>query len=127
MNAKSFTALVAAAGLLAVANSGQAAQQPSQADFDACNKEAQAKAGGPAASPSTGARGGASAGGSISGGGTSVSGGATTPGGGAGGGVTGGATTSGTSDEQLQGMAAAGQNDPAYQQAYRECLQRRGF
>jgi hypothetical protein len=27
----------------------------------------------------------------------------------------------------LQGIAAAGQNDPAYQQAYRECLQRRGF
>jgi hypothetical protein len=110
MNAKSFTALVAGAGLLAVASAGQAAQQPSQADFDACNKEAQAKAGGaPAASPSTGtspssgARGGATTGG-----------GATTPGG-------------GSSDQQLQGMAAAGQSDPAYQQAYRECLQRRGF
>jgi hypothetical protein len=115
MNAKSFTALVAGAGLLAVASAGQAAQQPTQADFDACNKEAQAKAGGaPAASPSTGtspstgARGGATTGG-----------GATTPGG--------GATTSGSSDQQLQGMAAAGQSDPAYQQTYRECLQRRGF
>jgi hypothetical protein len=25
------------------------------------------------------------------------------------------------------GMAAAGQSDPAYQQAYRDCMKRRGF
>jgi hypothetical protein len=31
------------------------------------------------------------------------------------------------SDSSLQGIAAAGKSDPAYQQAYRDCLKSRGF
>jgi hypothetical protein len=31
------------------------------------------------------------------------------------------------SDSQLQGMASTGANDSAYQQAYRDCMRRRGF
>jgi hypothetical protein len=38
-----------------------------------------------------------------------------------------GATTSRSDDSGLRGMAAAGQSDPEYQRAYRECLRRRGF
>jgi hypothetical protein len=34
---------------------------------------------------------------------------------------------SGASDSALRGIAAAGMSDPAYQQAYRDCLSRRGF
>jgi hypothetical protein len=30
-------------------------------------------------------------------------------------------------DSSLRGIAAAGGNDPAYQQVYRDCLKRRGF
>src|SRR2546425_8219135 len=44
------TALIAAASLLAIGAVAQAVT-PSQADFDACNKEAQARASSPAASP----------------------------------------------------------------------------
>jgi len=31
------------------------------------------------------------------------------------------------SDAALQGMAAAGAGDQTYQQAYRDCMKRRGF
>src|SRR2546428_3823486 len=47
---KRATALIAAARLLAIGAVAQAVT-PSQADFDACNKEAQARASSPAASP----------------------------------------------------------------------------
>jgi len=57
------------------------AATPTQADFDACNKESQARATSPGA----------------------------------------------PSDSQLPGISTGGQSDPAYQQAYRECLKRRGF
>ena len=99
------TALVAAAGLLAAVSAGQAAQ-PTSADFDACNKEAEGKAGTPSASPSTGgspgaggsASGSTGPGGSSAGQGTSVSGGSSTGGSSAGGGATsGGASTGGSS------------------------------
>jgi hypothetical protein len=48
-------------------------------------------------------------------------------GGGTTGTMPGGSAVTGPSDPMLQGMAAAGANDPAYQQAYRDCMRRRGF
>jgi len=117
-------AAVTAAGLLAVSGPVQAAN-PTKADFDACNREAQARITSPSASPSgAGAGTGAGSGGSTSGasGGMSSSSPGTTSGtpGGS------GASASGA-DAQLQGMAAAGQSDQAYQQAYRDCMKRLGF
>ncbi len=146
------TALIAAASLLAIGAVAQAVT-PSQADFDACNKEAQARASSPAASP--GGTGGSDIGSpragtgnvppqSVSGGGTSGStgtsggasgsAGASTSGGvsgstgtGASGSTSGGVSGSPSTDQQLQGIASSGANDPAYQQAYRECMNRRWF
>lgn len=153
------TALIAAASLLGFGAVAQAAT-PSQADFDACNKEAQARASSPAASPggtgsgdssspragtgsappqsasggasgSPGASGGTSSSVGSSGtdsGSPSASGGTSGPGGtGASGSTSGGVSGSASADQQLQGMASSGANDPAYQQAYRDCMKRRGF
>jgi hypothetical protein len=157
-------ALIAVAGVLAFASASLAAT-PTQADFDACNKEAQARGSSPAASPGTsgspadtkgagesvsggtfgstsgstadtkGAGESVSAGtsGSTSGstagtkgaGESSVSGG--TSGSTSGPSVSGGASTSTGADATLRGMAGSGQSDPAYQQAYRDCMKRRGF
>jgi hypothetical protein len=36
-------------------------------------------------------------------------------------------TSGSASDPALHGMAAAGHGDTAYQQAYRDCMTRRGF
>jgi hypothetical protein len=38
-----------------------------------------------------------------------------------------GSDVPGAHEAGLSGMAAAGQNDPAYQQAYRDCMKSRGF
>src|SRR2546425_9502982 len=92
------TALIAAASLLAIGAVAQAVT-PSQADFDACNKEAQARASSPAASP--GGTGGSDIGSPRAGTGNvppqSVSGGGTSGSTGASGGASGsaGARTSG--------------------------------
>jgi hypothetical protein len=43
------------------------------------------------------------------------------------GGATGGASASGSGDPLLKGIASAGASDAAYQQAYRDCMKRRGF
>jgi hypothetical protein len=32
-----------------------------------------------------------------------------------------------SSDAQLRGMAAAGQTDEAYKQAYKDCMKQKGF
>ena len=97
-------ATVTAAGLLAASGPVQAAN-PAQADFDACNREAQARIASPSASPS--------------GAGTSsTSPSASSPS---------SAPSASGSDAQLQGMASAGQSDQAYQTAYRDCMKRRGF
>jgi hypothetical protein len=125
-------ALTAAAAIVMLSSVGQA-QTPNQADFDACNREAQMRATNPAASP----------------GGTSGTTGVTptppptsSPSGGAAaspstspstGGTTGGMSSSPSTGAPalpgsgLTGISAAGQSDPAYQQAYRDCLKRRGF
>jgi hypothetical protein len=148
---KRATGLIAAASLLAIGTVAQAAT-PSQADFDTCNKEAQARASSPAASPGgttgsdTGARagtgnvppqsvsGGGASGSSGTSGGTSGSAGTGMSGGvsgstgtGAAGSTSGGVSGSASTDQQLQGIASSGANDPAYQQAYRECMKRLGF
>jgi hypothetical protein len=36
-------------------------------------------------------------------------------------------TATGVGSSDVQGMAQAGQNSPAYQQAFRDCLKARGF
>ena len=140
------TAIAAGLGVIALYGAATAqttgtARTPTQADFDLCNREAQA--GGGSASPgaagsagtSTSAAGATGSTGTVSGstpsaGGTGASAGATgTAGTGAGATATGsvgtGATASG--DAQVSGMAAAGQNDAAYQQAYRDCMRRQGY
>jgi hypothetical protein len=98
---------------------------PNQADFDTCNREAQTRATSPAASPggTTGATGVTPAPpppSNPSRGVTSRP--PTDP-------STGGSSTgrAASPDSSLTGISGAGQSDPAYQQAYRDCLKRRGF
>jgi hypothetical protein len=119
MRIKSVTALMVAAGLLASLGTALAAN-PTQADFDACNKEAQSRQSSPAASPSTSGPSTPGTGGGATG---SVSGGTT----GAGSSVSGGASTSSDADVALRGIDASGKGDPSFQAAYRECMKRRGF
>jgi hypothetical protein len=120
---KNVTALIAAAGLLTSVGVALAAN-PTQADFDACNKEAQSRQSSPSASPST--SGGAT--GNMSGS-TSKDHPAATPG-------TSTPSTSAPStstspstsnDVALRGIDASGKSDPAFQAAYRDCMKRRGF
>ncbi len=126
------TVLIAATGVLtlsgaALGQTGGTARPAAQSDFDLCNREAQAAAGGSAA-PRTGT---APSPGPSSGGATSGGPGAA--------GATGGTGTLGdgstlssgstivTGDPTLRGMASGGGSDPAFQQAYRDCMRRRGF
>jgi len=106
---KHVAALISVVALLA-ASTVVFAQTPSptQADFDRCNKLAQAKMKSPSASPGTGAATtpGSSAATAKPGTDTSTSGGASAP----------------TADPTLPGIAAAGVSDPTYQQAYRDCI-----
>jgi hypothetical protein len=134
---------------LAVATLASAAQ-PTQADFDACNRMAQAAGSSPSASPQAGGATGPSI---TTPSGTPDSTGGVQQGGGAGktgpmitgsgrdasstGGVregTGavakdatGAPSAGTPNDQLQGMAEQGMKDPAYKTAYQDCMKKRGF
>ena len=122
--------------------SGQSSQRnpaPTQADFDACNKEGAAKAGNPSASPRP------RTGPMITGPGTLETGtqsspapstsGASTPPGTAGAGTDRGARdmrvtgseVPGAREAGLTGMAPAGLSDVAYQDAYRDCMESRGF
>lgn len=122
--------IITGAGVLALCGaalaqtSGASAQTPTQSDFDQCNREAQLTGG--SASPGGSAGAGSATGGT--GGTGSVSGGSTL--GTAGTGTTGTGTASGDTTSgggALTGMASAGQSDAAYQQAYRDCMRRRGF
>src|SRR5439155_11230497 len=110
---RSACALVTAATLFSM--SGIALAAPTQADFDACNREAQAATQNPSAFPRSSSVPGST---DTS---SSVSGGASTSG------RTSGATGSTSVDSTLLGMAAVGADDQAYQQAYRDCMKRRGF
>ena len=119
---RSATALLTVASVVAVWSTAWAAG-PTQADFDACNREAQSVSH-PSASPSGASAGSAtsspsavpdaapsassSTSRSVAASGSSV-------------------TSDSGADSSLKGLAAAGKSDPAYQQAYRDCLKRRGF
>ena len=100
------------------------AKTPTRADFDVCNRQAQQSHAGSASPGSTGAGSsvtsgvgaGAASGGTMSGGSTLNSSSSMT---------SGGLGVSG--DIQLRGMATAGSSDPAYQQAYRDCMKKNGF
>jgi hypothetical protein len=126
------------------------AAQPTRADFDACNAMARAGGANPSASPQTGGTTGPSAttpsgtpdstsgvqqGGGAGKTGPMITGSGRQPGSTGGvregtGAVTSDATGSastGTSADQLSGMAEQGMKDPAYRAAYQECMKRRGF
>ena len=106
------------------AQTSQSKPNPTQADFDACNKHAAANAGSPSAAvkprtgpmitgprtPETGPQSGAAA---------SAPGGKDMR-------VT-GSEVPGVREAGLTGMAPAGLSDVAYQEAYRDCMESRGF
>src|SRR5262249_60216242 len=102
----------------------QTSSTPSPADFDACNQQAKAQAGSPSASarPRTGPM--------ITGPGTpetgSQSGAAASTPRGKDMRIT-GSDVPGAREAGLSGMAPAGLSDVAYQEAYRDCMQSRGF
>ena len=133
------------------------AAQPTQADFDACNRAAQGAVSSPSASPQAGGAASPQAGGVGPGGATGPMG--SGPGGAPAGGVTTGpsvTTPAGTpgpmitgsgrqpgstggvregtgavskdaADAQLSGMADRGTTDSAYKTAYQDCMKQRGF
>lgn len=105
MRIKSVTALIAAAGLLASVGTALAAN-PTEADFDACNKEAKSRLSSPAASPSTSGEASGSESGS-----TSKDHPSAAP----------------SADTALSGIDPSGKGDPSFQAAYRDCMKRRGF
>lgn len=129
-------------GLGVVVFAPSAGRAQTQLDFDVCNQQATAQAASPSASPAPGP-GGIRAGSMTSPGGSleanrqpnasgRMSGSAGSPGTGAGttaGGLSG--TTAGgaraDAEAQLRGMAPAGVSDAGYREAYRECMQKRGF
>jgi hypothetical protein len=152
---RTFTGLrltISGVSLLAFASLAQAAE-PKQADFDVCNREAQARAGSPSPAPTE--REGASKPGTpvspsaapatkspspppMSGDagtrrGTPVSPSAAptdapkTPPPPSTTGTPSGTSSASTSDRLSHGMAAAGQSDPAFKRAYIDCMKRRGF
>jgi len=99
------------------------AKTPTRADFDVCNRHAQQSHAGSASPGNTGAGSsvtsgigaGAASGGTMSGGSTLNSGSSATSG-----------SSSVSGDIQLRGMATTGVGDPAYQQAYRDCMKMNG-
>jgi len=110
---------------LAPAVFGQTSQSnpsPTQADFDACNKHAAANAGSPSAAvkPRTGPM--------VTGPGTpeTQSGAAASTPSSKDMRIT-GSEVPGAREAGLTGMAPAGLSDVAYQEAYRDCMQSRGF
>ena len=102
------------AGAFIATSSIALAAAPTQADFDACNQMAESKAGSSSASPQTQSQ-------------TDTKSSPTTT------------TQAAPSSEpavkapvenqagQLPGIVDAAKDDPAYQQAYRDCLKGRGF
>jgi len=130
---------------LAVAALASAAQ-PTQADFDACNRAAHAVGSNPSASPQAGGATGPSittpsatpdsTSGVQQGGGGGKTGPMITGSGresGSPGGVREGTgavakeSMAGTPSDQLPGMSAQRTKDPAYKTAYQDCMKRRGF
>jgi hypothetical protein len=124
--------LIAAGGVAVLlgpahAQTSSGGRPPNQSDFDLCNREAQAAIGGSASPRTSGTPSpGPAAGGVTIGSGSLGAAGAT----GGTGALSDGSTLSSRpmkDDPTLRGIAAGGGDDPAYQQAYRDCLRRRGF
>jgi hypothetical protein len=133
------------------------AAQPTQADFDACNRAAQAAVSSPSASPQAGGAASPQAGATTSPGGVTTGPSATTSAGtpdstsgvqqGGAAGKTGpmitgsgrepgstggvregtGAVSKDSSSAQVSGMADRGMTDTAYKTAYEDCMKQRGF
>jgi len=107
------TSVLVATALLAGVSVASAAE-PTQADFDACNRMAQSKAS-PSASPKspadTAARSRPT---------TAAPQAAPSP-------MPAGEAKVANQADQLRGIADASKDDPAYQQAYRDCMKGRGF
>jgi hypothetical protein len=133
---RSAMSIVVASGLITFSTVAFAAE-PTQADFDACNREAQTKVGrghSPSASGATDqSRSGATAGAGhtttspaqgVTSGGTSGSPGATESSRESPSGATG--AVAGVA-KSVRGISSAGQDNLAYVQAYRECMKSRGF
>jgi hypothetical protein len=146
--------MIAGAGVLAFAGLAQAAE-PGQTDFDACNRAAQVVAVNPSAAPAPGREGSTKPGTPVSPSaapaekspsppppsgdpgtrpGTPVSPSAAPtdapkapPPPSSATGTTSGTSSASTSDQLSRGMSAAGQSDPAFKQAYMDCMKRRGF
>jgi hypothetical protein len=124
------TMLVAVSGVAALLGSAHAqsgGRPPNQGDFDVCNREALAAIGGSASPRTSGTPSPApSTSGTTIGSGSLGAAGAT----GGTGAVSDGSTLTSSStggDPTLRGIASGAGSDPAYQQAYRDCLRRRGF
>ena len=110
MRTASMLAVVVFVGTASVAF----AADPAQTDFDACNRIAQSKSN-PSASPQTAARPGAPAQRSTAGPQAAPS-----P-------QPAGQARVANQADQLRGIADTAKDDPAYQQAYRDCMKGRGF
>jgi hypothetical protein len=91
------------------------AAEPTRADFDACNRMAQSKLSNPSASPQTQPQTGAKIPSSAA-----APQAAPSP-------QTAGEARVENQANQLRGIADASKDDPTYQQAYRDCMKRRGF
>jgi len=107
--------VVVSVGAFIVSSGVAIAAGPTQADFDACNQMAQSKVSSPSASPQSATRAGEQRPSSNA-----------TP----------QAAPSPESAEkarvenqadQLRGISDVSKDDPAFQQAYRDCMKRRGF
>jgi hypothetical protein len=128
-------ATILPATALVVLGSAAFAQMATQTDFDACNRVAQAASGGSGASATPGAASAPtsdanrqinSSGRISSSAGSPGTNGGTTSRRGAAGSPSASPRMSAT-DMQLTGMAATGHGNAAYQEAYRDCMKRRGF
>jgi hypothetical protein len=136
MNTRVITSL--GAGILLGLASTASAAEPTQADFAACNRAAQA-ASSPSAAPSPGATGPAittpsgtpdTTGGVRPGGagdktGPMITGSGRTPG--SPGGVAEGTGALSKDESGVPGMSAEGMKDPAFKAAFQSCMKQRGF
>jgi hypothetical protein len=131
------TVSIIAGSILALAAMASAAE-PTQNDFDACNRAGQA-ASAPSAAPSTGvtgpsittpsgtpdATGGVRSGGSAEKTGPMITGTGRTPG--SPGGVAEGTGAVSKGESGVPGMAPEGRKDPVFKAAFQDCMKQRGF
>jgi hypothetical protein len=135
---KAFVTVSFVAGLVMALASTTLAAEPTQGDFDACNRAAQA-ASSPSAAPSTGATGpsittpsgtpdttgGVQPGGTTTKTGPMITGTGRTPA--SPGGVAEGTGALSKDDAPTRGMSPEGMKDPAFKATFQECMKQRGF